>query len=189
VQFGAQNAGQFVLSYSLYAGSKGLGDTSGNYLTPILFEQSPSDVREFSVIGIGASATGFGLGTTLDVPFVLIAGSAQVLDSKTFFGYLDGKVTPAGGGSFAISPNAGTISTTYPGNNGLSQYFIPSVSSLTANDALTAITFGDVGQSSRTYALQVTTPEPGFFPVLGLELSGLAILAIVAARQRKHRQV
>jgi hypothetical protein len=187
VQFGAQTIGQTVQSYALYAGTSTLPDTSGNWLTPIVFEQDTINASHFDVIGIGASANGFGLGLHSDVPFVLVAGTAQVQDANTFFGYLDGKLTPAGGGSFTVSKNEGTISTTYPGNSGPSAYFIGAVDSLAVNDTLTATTFVAVGQSSRTYALQVTTPEPTFFSLVGLELSGLAALAFVARRQRNRR--
>jgi hypothetical protein len=186
IQFGVQTAGQTVQSYSLYAGSVGLGDTSGNYLTPILFEQDTINPDEFSVLGIGASSTGFGLGLHINIPFVLIAGSAQVQDGNTFFGYLDGQVVAAGGGLFTVTPNPGTISTTFPGNSGPSQYYIGSVPALTVADTLTASTFASAGQDSRTYALQVTTPEPTFYSLIGLELSGLAAFVFAATRRRNR---
>jgi hypothetical protein len=183
IQFGVQDAGQTVLSYAFYDGQT-LAST--NYITPILFEESSGNV--FTVIGIGASATGFTPNGINPEQFTLLAGSATVEDTNTFFGYLDGRLTYAGGGIYTVTGNAGTISTTYPGNGGPSQYFIGEVASLGVNTALTGNTFGSQGQSSRTYALQVTTPEPSFYGLLGLELSGLVIVTVVS-RRRKRRLV
>src|ERR1035438_4705270 len=84
IQFGAQDAGLNVLSYSFYDGQTSVS----TYLTPILFEESGGNV--FTVIGIGASATGFTPDAINNESFTLLAGSAKVLDTNTFFGYLDG---------------------------------------------------------------------------------------------------
>ena len=89
-----------------------------------------------------------------------------------------------------IRPNVSPFgfSTTYPGNGGPSQYYIGEVPSLGVVTPLTGVTFVSVGQSSRTYALEVTTPEPGFYGLLGLQLSGLVIVTVVS-RRRKRRFV
>jgi len=180
IQFGVQDVGQTVFSYAFYDGQT---SASGNYLTPILFEESSGNL--FTVIGIGASATGFTPSAVNDESFTLRAGSATVEDTNTFFGYLDGQLTSAGNGIFTVTGNAGTISTTYPGNGGPVQYFISEVAQLGVDTTLTGITFGSQGQSSRTYALEVTTPEPGFYGLLGLELSGLVIVTVVSRRRKR----
>ena len=180
IQFGVPETGLNVLSYSFFDGQTSASD---NYLTPILFEESSGDL--FTVIGIGASATGFTPDAINSESFTLLAGSATVADANTFFGYLDGQLISDGHGNYTVVRNAGTISATYPGNDGPSQYYIPPVSSLGVNTILSANTFGSVGQASRTYAIQVTTPEPGVYSLLGLELSGLVIVTVVSRRRKR----
>jgi len=190
IQFSAQNVGLNVASFSIYAGAD-VANANGDYwVTPLLLEQSSNSTSNFSIIGIGASDTNFNASEqNSDIPFSLVAGTAKVQDTNTFFGYIDGLIKPAQGGGYTVTPNPGTISTTYPGNGGPVQYFIGApINSLAINDAFTATAFTSpsVDQTSRTYALQVTTPEPDFYSVMGLGLSGLAALALIETRKRRR---
>ena len=179
IQFPGSAAGQTVVSYQFYADATA---NPSNYLTPVLLEQSPSNVRDFTILGIGTPSTGFTDGAINNEPFVLAAGSAQVADGRTFFGYIDGDVT-----SFTLGTvvgNYGTIPSNYPTGPGVDGYFAgyPYSSdtqpplSVTVGASFVTSEYSDVGQNPRTYSLQVTTtPEPGLYGILALGISGLVI--------------
>jgi hypothetical protein len=174
-------AGQTVASYSFYDGQSA---ASSNYLTPLLFEETAPGT--FSMIGIGASSTGFTANAVNTETFTLAGGTATA-GADTFFGYLDGQISGQTGTTFTFTGNAGTVSTTYPGNGGPDQYFLGNggsgPGSLTLGSSTAANSFVGVGQATRTYALDVTTtPEPGFYGLMALGLSGLGI---VVSRRRK----
>jgi len=168
IQFGAANAGQDVESYQFYNGA---GAGTNNVLTPILFEKTGA--QDFSIIGIGASSTGFAAGYN-SVPFVLSQGSATVVDSNTFFGYVDGNAS-------GTITNAGTITSNYPTGPGAPGYFHWPAGALSTGFSATFNTWADVGQNPRTYSLQVTTPEPSFY------LSFLLSAILIGLRVRAHR--
>ena len=164
IQFTAANAGQSVKSYSFFAGTANLAESSydtsvtSNFLTPILFEETSGSL--FTILGIGAPSSGFVDLTINTRPFVLSAGSATVLDASTFFGYVDGKASG--------SANTGTISMNYPSGTGPVKYFHDYVGALTVGQSITMTSLAGIGQGTRTYALQVTTPEPGFYGILAV---------------------
>jgi PEP-CTERM motif-containing protein len=160
IQFTAHNAGQTVLSFSLFDENA----PNANLLTPLLFEQSTPGT--FTIIGIGQQESGFTHGQNLNIPFVLTSGTDVVQNANTFFGYVDGNVKGA--------TNAGTVSTTFPGNGGPVQYFHANYPLAVGGPPVTFDSFVGVGQVSRTYALDVTTtPEPGFYGFLTLGLGAL----------------
>jgi hypothetical protein len=73
----------------------------------------------------------------------------------------------------------------YPAYIGPVLYYSGSVGPLTVGQTVDMTSLASIGQGSRTYALQVTTPEPGFysiFAVLALALTGL----FVAVRRRQN---
>ena len=150
IQFGSANAGQEVESYQFYNGA-GAGTT--NILTPILFENTGG--QNFSILGIGASSTGFAAGYN-SVPFVLSQGVSTVLDSNTFFGYVDGNAS-------GTITNTGTIPSNYPTGPGKPGYFHPPAGPLSTSFSGTFTSWANVNQQDRTYLLQVATPEPGFY--------------------------
>jgi hypothetical protein len=149
IQFGSANAGEHVQSYQFYNGA-GAGTT--NVLTPILFENTGG--QNFSIIGIGASSTGFAAGYN-SVPFVLSQGVDTVLDSNTYFGYVDGDALG--------NTNTGTITSNYPDGPGAPGYFHSPAGPLSTSFSGAFTSWADVGQKNRTYSLQVTAPEPGFY--------------------------
>ena len=166
IQFSGASAGQSVISYSFYAGTAGAASVTGNYLTPVLFEEVSGP--EFTIRGIGATATGFLNDAINTEPFVATSGSATVLDANTFFGYVDGNAA-------STVKNTGTVSMNYPKYVGPVLYFSEPVA-LAVGQTVNMSSLASVSQGSRTYALQVTTPEPGFysiFAVLALALTGL----------------
>jgi len=177
IQFTAANAGQLVTSFSFYAGtgnsaySSDNAKVTSNDLTPILFEET--SVGVFQILGIGQTVLGFTDGAVNKEPFVLASGSAKVQDANTFFGYVDGT---AGG-----TGNSGTVSMNYPDYTGPVLYFSQMTGALSAGEPIDMTPLADIGQGTRTYALQVTTPEPGFYGVFALCLTGL----IAALRRKK----
>ena len=179
IQFPSTAAGQSILSYQFYNGA---GAGTSNYLTPILLEQTAT--RTFKVLAVGESSTGFAAGTN-SVAFVLAAGTNQIEDANTFFGYVDGSVDSSGN----ITPNTGTITSNYPTGPGSTSYFaglysaLPPLTVGQSINSFSAFTDNPPGQNNRTYSLQVTTtPEPGMYGALALGLSGVVV---VLTRRRK----
>lgn len=179
VEFGAANAGQTVLSYQFYNGA---GAGTSNYLTPLLLEETSSTPgvsgsTTFDVLAIGAPSTGFAAGYNSE-SFTPVAGSATVLDSNTFFGYVDGNVATG-------EANTGTITTNYPTGPGATTYYHAPVGTFGLGSITGFNAFTDEpipGQKDRTYSLQVTTtPEPGLYGLLGV---GLCAAAFVVRRRR-----
>jgi hypothetical protein len=171
------------VSYSFYDGQSA---ASTNSLTPLLFQETASGSGVFSVIGVGASSTGFTPAAVNTEAFTLAGGTATA-GANTFVGYLDGQITGQAGSTFTFSGNAGTVSVTYPGDGGPDPYFfgngISGPGALTLGSAMAANTFVGFGQATRTYAFDVTTtPEPGFYGLLALGLGGLGMFV---SRRRK----
>jgi hypothetical protein len=176
VDFPGSAAGSTVLSYQFYNAAG-----ASNYLTPVLLEQNSTTPRTFKIIGIGDASTGFVPGYN-SINFVLAGGSATVLDSHTFFGYVDGTVSSSG----QITGNTGTIPSNYPNGPGAPGYFAGLFSPVTVQVGNTFATdeWVDVGQQNRTYSLLVTTtPEPGFYGLLSLGLGG--VLVGLTGRRRR----
>jgi hypothetical protein len=174
IEFGAPTFGQTVTSYSFYDGD---GSTvSGNVITPILFEETSSP-GTFTIRGIGYQATGFTDNAINVEPFVLASGQSTVLNGNTFFGFVDGSANGS-------TTNSGTVSMNYPAGTGPVNYFSDSVGALAVGESVSFTSLEGIGQGSRTYALDVTTttPEPGFYGLLALGLSGL--VTIVSRRKK-----
>ncbi len=174
IDFPSGAAGQSVTSYSFYVGTPSGNDpVIGNEITPLLFEESGSN---FTIIGIGTTQTITAVDTTLTFPFGLVSGTATVVDGNTFFGYVDGN--PSG------ATNYGSISMNYPTGPGPGNNFSFPTGPITISETLPFLTYTGLGQNTRTYSLDVTTPEPGFYAVFGAFAAGLIGL-LVATRRRK----
>jgi len=175
IQFSAADVGQTVISYSFYAGSAGYSSVAGHGLTPILFEET--GFQQFTIRGIGATDSGFQDNAVNTESFVLASGSATVLDGNTFFGYVDGTAGGVG--------NTGTISMSMGG--GPVQFFSWSIGSLSVGESIgmNSLTGYPYSQNTRTYALEVATPEPGFYGIFAIFMLGLTGL-FAAMRRRQN---
>ena len=173
VPFPGTAAGQTVTSYQFY-NAAGAGTT--NSLTPVMLEQVNSST--FDVLAISEASTGFAGGYN-SLPFVLTGGSAKVVDSSTFFGYLDGYID----GSGNVHGNTGTIPSNYPTGPGqpgyFSGYFSPIPLPLKVGVTIdTFWTYAEIPQSNRTYSLQVTTPEPSTYLILAMGLGSVLLVGL-----------
>jgi hypothetical protein len=162
IEFAAANAGQTVTSYSFFAGA----GTGSHRITPLLFESTGVDT--FQVIGIGATQSAITANAENTFSFSLQSGTATVVGANTWFGWIDG--APSG------ATNAGTITASTSG--GIGQYYAPA-QSISLNGSMAFDTFAGVGQSNRTYSLDVNTasmiqaPEPSALLLLVTSLLGV----------------
>lgn len=177
VNFTAASAGQTVTSYQFYNGA---GANTSNDLTPLLLEMI--DTREFKIIGIGQSSTGFVAGYN-SVNFVLASGTANISGANTWFGWAD--VDSLG------NPNTGTIATSYPDGGGLVSYYHAPTTGLTLGQELSDFhAFSDSpvpDQKDRSYSLQVTTVPEGAESLCLVLMSGA--LFFLASRRKYMRRL
>jgi hypothetical protein len=151
--------GQVLSSWSFYAdGNPSFPD--GNLITPLIYNSS------FQVIGIGTTDTVTTNGQLYSFGFGLNAGT-NVLTAGDWLGWRDGGVA-------AGTENNGHISLSYDGSGGIYYYSCNSgcqdYGTLSLGDPAGSFSF----TGPRTYSVNfTTTPEPGFYGILGLGLGGL----------------
>jgi hypothetical protein len=160
--------GQTLSSWSFYA-DQAPSFPNGDLITPVIYNSS------MKVIGIGTTDTVATNGQLYNFAFGLTSGT-NVLAAGDWLGWRDGGV-PAG------TENNGHISLSFDGSQGIYYY-----SCNAGCQDYGTLNLGDPGGSfsftgPRTYSVNfTTTPEPAFYGLLALGLSGLVT---VVSRRKK----
>jgi len=173
------DVGQTLSSWAFYAAANPSDPTNGNptgagnMITPLLFQSAGGD--NLTVVGIGTTHARSGTPGVESYSFGLISGTAT-LAAGDYIGWRDG-------GTGAGQGNNGTISLDLGGGPGL--YYSPSSLSYGGAVALgNTFAFTNNSTTARSYSVEfTTTPEPGFYGILALGLSGL-VLAVTNRRRR-----
>jgi hypothetical protein len=170
VQVPGAGAGQTLLSWSFYADLHPANvNSTGNLITPVIFD-SASKVK-----GIGTTRTVATNGALYSYSFGTVAGT-DVLAAGDWLGWRDG-------GTGVGSQNDGHISLDLFSGPGIHYDSCPPAGTCINSGALSV---GDQATfllaAPRTYSVNFTTPEPGFYGVLALGLCGL----VAAVRRRRQ---